>query len=425
MIKFNYSTKADLKHNSFSEDFLTTMLSKFETITNNPDLGFFHLTDHYELIASTQAIFDKHKNKKHFVQIGIGGSALGPQMLISALQKDHSRTFTFLDNTDPDYIYDELQKIDIKESLFYVVSKSGGTAETIACYALLRNKLLALGVSESQLGQYFVFCTDPTSGQLREHVDRHGYDALIVPSNIGGRFSVLTPVGLLPAIFAGIDIKALFDGANEFKKEILDKNISSNNLIQSAAHLAYLYKESDPKVNETVLMPYSSKLKDLSFWFVQLWAESLGKWSEATKSHQGFTPIPAYGATDQHSQVQLFMEGPHNKCMFMLNIEKSEHDFNLESALDFDSAKKLNPYTMSQLIEAEFNGTLKALEENQRDYIQMTIPRLNEASIASLVLFFECLTALMGEYLQVDPFDQPGVELGKVYTYEYLNNLTR
>lgn len=424
-LSFSYSTLADTQHKTFQQDFLEVMLEKFQKIIDNPANGFFHLTDKTEYLEQTYEVFEKIKNKKHFVQVGIGGSALGPQMLVSALRKEWSKSFTLLDNTDSDYIQDELNKINLKDSVFYIVSKSGGTAETIACYAIVKNLLEECGVPQEEFKNYFIFCTDKEKGQLREHVDKNQYTSLVVPDNVGGRFSVLTHVGLLPALFFGIDIKKLFEGANELKAQLLNKNASENPLLTCAAHIAYLYieKEGEEKVNETVLMPYSSKLKDFSFWFVQLWAESLGKFSPEKNKPVGITPIPAYGATDQHSQMQLFMEGPINKLMFMLNIKTRENNFSLSSDLDLESAQKLNNYSMNDLLEAEFQGSIKALQENKRNIIEVNIDLLNESSLGQLILFYESLTALMGEYLFINPFDQPGVEKGKKYAFEYLNSL--
>lgn len=422
MIKFTYQTNSDTAHKTFQDDYLKSMLTKFNKIIDNPKYGFFHLTDKTDYLISTKKIFEKIKHKKHFVQIGIGGSALGPQMLISALANTTDKTFSLMDNTDSDYLDQILKSIDLKESIFYVVSKSGGTAETIACYSIVRNLLKQEGISEENFGDYFVFCTDKDGGQLREHVDKMKYDSLIVPSDVGGRFSVLTHVGLLPAIFFGLDIDALYAGANNIKSTLLNEDTQNNPLLQCAAHTAYLFQETETRVDQTVLMPYSSKLKDFSAWFVQLWAESLGKYSEARKKSVGLTPIPAYGATDQHAQMQLFMEGPNNKLLYMLNISSRKNNYSLDSKLELDSARKLEIFSMNDLLEAEFQGSVKALRENNRNVICINIAELNENSLAQLIIFFESLTALMGEYLLVDPFDQPGVELGKKYAFQYLNS---
>lgn len=423
--KTKINTNAYLKTKYFDLNFQDEMIKNFTTLVNRPDLGFYSFTEDQTHLEQTKVLHKKYQSKKHFVQIGIGGSALGPKMLISALQTDRSKTFTFLDNIDSDYITEELEKIDLKEALFYVVSKSGGTAETIACFSLVRNMLKEQGIHESEFQNYFVFCTDPEGGQLRDYVKKHNFDSLAVPSNVGGRFSVLTAVGLFPAIFAGVNIDELFEGANSIKKLLLNTDLSENYFIQTASHILSLYLESKPRVDETVLMPYSSKLKEFSFWFVQLWAESLGKIKSTAEGSRsvGLTPIPAYGATDQHSQVQLFMEGPNNKCLFLININNHNTDYKLDSELELESAQKLAPYTMNQLMEAEFNGTLKALQENDRNFIQLELDKITPHAMGNLIVFFESLTAIVGHYLEIDPFNQPGVEKGKKYAFEFLNTL--
>ena len=190
--------------------------------------------------------------------------------------------------------------------------------------------------------------------------------------------------------------------------------------MQTGAQLMCLFE--DRGVNQTVLMPYSSRLKTLSHWFVQLWGESLGK-IDSSGTNVGLTPIPAYGATDQHSQMQLFMEGPSDKAIFLLEVKNKAVDFKLDSGLEMDSARKLENFSLNQLIEAQFNGTLKALQDQKKNVIKMSIERNDAKHMGSMILFFESLTALMGEYLGIDAFNQPGVELGKKYAYEYLKNL--
>jgi glucose-6-phosphate isomerase len=161
-------------------------------------------------------------------------------------------------------------------------------------------------------------------------------------------------------------------------------------------------------------MPYSSLLKDFSSWFVQLWAESLGK------DGKGLTPIPAYGATDQHSQMQLFMEGPQDKILFIIEVKNHQTDYSLKNNLAAESFKNLSSFTLSDLMKAELEGTLTALSENDRHVVQLSISKLNEESLGQLILFVECLTVIIGELLLVNPFNQPGVEAGKKYANEWL-----
>ena len=203
------------------------------------------------------------------------------------------------------------------------------------------------------------------------------------------------------------------------KKLILSEEVEFNPLIKT---LNYLLKHKNLGRNQTVMMPYSSKLRDLSFWFVQLWAESLGKKNSLSNEivKTGFTPIPSYGATDQHSQVQLFMEGPEDKVIIVLEVKKFKHDYSLESSLNIKSLKSLKSYTMSELLSAECHGTLMALKDQERPSIHIQISENNEVNMGSLILFFQSLTAIMGYALNINPFDQPGVEAGKAYALKGL-----
>lgn len=411
MITVNFSKNIEVKEDA------KNLLESFEKIINNPSYGFFHLTKNNHLIKSTKDVYQTFKHKKHFIHVGIGGSHLGAEMLITALGKKTSTHFVFINNIDADEIFSQLENLNPKDCLFHIVSKSGTTAETMAAMAIL---VSWAKISIEDFKNYFVFSTDPKVGDLRKMASEYQIAALDIPSNVGGRFSALTPVGLLPALFAGINIENLYLGAEAIKKSILDKNFSQNILLKTATALFSLRKSG---ITQTVFMPYSSKLKNLSFWFVQLWAESLGKKlnHQGKAVHTGLTPIPAYGATDQHSQVQLFMEGPFDKCLLLIEVKKRYHDFSLSNDLPCDSLKKLKKFSLNQLMEAEFNGTLKALDEAKRSYLHFSIEKLNEESLGSLILFLESLTALVGHMLEIDPFDQPGVEAGKKFAWEWLD----
>lgn len=421
-MKINIYTNTDRQHPSLQLDALQTIHQKFNSVIAKEEIGFFHLKDANQHLEDCKKIYQKHSDKKYFIQVGIGGSALGPQMLVDALGDKQKAKILFMDNTDSEYIQDVLDEIkDPNSTLFYIVSKSGGTAETVANYAIAKNFLLENGIQEKDLKNHFVFCTDKQKGHLRELADKDGYDTLEVPSDLGGRFSVLSPVGILPALFVGINCEEIIKGALDLSGDVAHLGIK-HDLYQLGAHINYLMQEATPKVNQTVLMPYSSKLKNLSHWFVQLWGESLGKKSKQNKN-VGLTPIPAYGATDQHSQMQLFMEGPNDKVLMLLEVEKRDQDFKLDANIEMEPAKDLANYSLNQLIKAQLDGTLKALQEMKRNVIHIQIKENNEFAMGQLIMFFECLTALMGEYLDINAFDQPGVELGKKFAYEYLKNL--
>jgi glucose-6-phosphate isomerase len=352
------------------------------------------------------------KHKKYFIHIGIGGSALGPDMLLKALGDASGVEFVFLNNIDPDDMKRSLDKVDMKEALVYVVSKSGTTAETVAAMAIVINELEKCGIKKEQYKDYFVFCTDPEKGDLRKLSREWGVRTLDIPSNIGGRFSVLTPVGLFPAMFAGIDAHDLLVGAEDIKKHLIDPSVG-----EEFYKLGLWIKDlHDQGVNQTVMMPYSSLLKEYSAWFTQLWAESLGK------QGKGLTPIPAYGATDQHSQMQLFMEGPIDKIVFIIEVENFDSDFELKNTVEGGAFKLLSSFKLSQLMKAELEGTLTALSENKRHVVHLKIPSLKEQYLGQLILFSECLTVLLGKMLGIDPFNQPGVEAGKKYANAWLKS---
>ncbi len=405
--------------NIFSPNTVSTTADKknidqyINTIESH-EIGFFRLPNQKDLLQSCKQVYQKFSHKKYFVHVGIGGSSLGPEMLLRAIPSGHSdMKFVFINNIDPDDFKVKLNQVVLSESIIYIVSKSGTTAETIAAMSILIKELQRLGVRDSELKNYFVLCTDPVKGDLRELAKKYEISCLDIPPNVGGRFSVLTPVGLFPALCAGLKADELLAGAVEIQNQ-LSKPDSSQNFYQLGNWLIEVAKN---QVSQTVMMPYSSLLKEFSAWFVQLWAESLGK------DGVGLTPIPAYGATDQHSQMQLFMDGPSDKVLFLLEIEKFGSDFSLESNLTYKSFESLSSHSLSQLMKAELEGTLVALKEKNKHLVHLKIPELNERYLGQLILFFECLTVYVGICLKVDPFNQPGVEAGKKYAYLWLKNL--
>jgi glucose-6-phosphate isomerase len=411
MLKFTNQTKHS--YQSENEPALDQLIRE---VIQSDRGAFFHLDNFPFLFDETKAVYKKFKNKKHFVQVGIGGSALGPQMLVDAL-KTSDIHFTFLDNIDSDYLKNCLDQINLSEAIFYIVSKSGTTAETMAVYFILRNLLKQNGITENEFQNYFVFCTDPEVGDLKKISKEENITCLTIPSSLGGRYSVLSPVGLLPAIFAGADLDKIFKAISISKKILLEPKSA---LFQTADIIFNLYKSHG--INQTVLMPYSSKLKTLSSWFVQLWAESLGKLTDNQDHNSGIgiTPIPAFGATDQHSQMQLFMQGPNDKCLILLRLEQFTNDFKLSNNLDITCGKRLEHTTLNQLMEAEFKGTIKALNEAERNTLELSLTACDETNLTEVILFLQCLTVLVGKMLKIDPFDQPGVEKGKIYAYDLL-----
>ena len=396
-------------------------LNSFLKMINSPKHGFFEINKDSNLLEKVNETYQKFKHKKNFIHVGIGGSSLGTETLVNSLGKPFLKDqIFFINNIDPDEIKEILDKVDLKESLFFIVSKSGGTAETIASFCLILNHFKKNGFIEKDFYQSTVIATDPDKGQLRSLADSYKIETLPIPENIGGRFCVFTPVGLFPSLFAGIDIKKVLEGAEKIKNQLREKDLKKNILIKAASFLYFL--KSKKNINQTVLMPYSSKLKILSPWFVQLWAESLGKKdsSDGKEIYEGLTPIGAYGATDQHSQMQLFMDGPKDKCIIFIEVCNFKNDFKLENKEEGSTFSKLKNSTVKELLKAELEGSLKAFEEKGRPYFLITIDELNEENMGSLLIFFQSLTVLMGSFLNINPFDQPGVELAKKYSIDFL-----
>ncbi len=385
------------------------LIKSFHKTINDPSIGFFHLPEEEKHVLKSLEIYKKFKKRKDFILVGIGGSSLGPQMVVNALGNKEERNFYFLNNIDPDETFEILEKLNPENSLFYVVSKSGGTAETLATLTIIMNWLTKRRILSKSFRNHMVFCTDPQKGELRALGKKLGIELLEVPQNVGGRFCVLTPVGILPALFSGIKVIDLLSGAAQISKEM-------ESIANTANFLMDRYKEG---IDGTVLMPYSSKLRNFSDWFVQLWAESLGKEGE------GLTPISSYGVSDQHSQMQLFMEGPANKVIIFLEIKNFTYDFSLSNKEEGHNFQILSPHTLSELMKAEFEGTLKALKDAKRPFVRITLDTLDEKNLGKLILFFESLTVMMAHLLKINPFNQPGVEAGKINAYQFLENLKK
>lgn len=410
-----HSEALNFKSSLCSGEVKKNLLNQIE----NPKTQYANAPFRKDLLDECVKLKNKFQNIQHFVHVGIGGSSLGPEMLIKAL-KNNSLQFHFVNNIDPDDMQDHLERIQFDSALFYFVSKSGGTAETLAALTLIINYYEMRGKNLDAIFSRFVFATDPVKSELLELAKTKNIPTLEIPSDVGGRFSALTPVGFFPALFAGINVRELLDGAKA-ATELVDDEQSD---LYKAAHFLYTLKEKENR-SLTVFMPYSSKLREFSAWFTQLWAESLGKELDraGNKVKTGFTPIPAYGATDQHSQMQLFMDGPEDKVLIMIEVEHFSRDFSLKNSFTTTSFERLAPHRLSELMRAEFLGTLDALKEKKRPFMHLKIEALEAKSLGFLIMYFELLTGLVGIHLNVDPFDQPGVELGKVKSNQWLNKL--
>ncbi|HEV8177385.1 MAG TPA: glucose-6-phosphate isomerase [Gemmatimonadales bacterium] len=392
------------------------------------EYGFYGLVDQPGTVRQIQAFAGGvGQAYDHVLVLGIGGSALGTKALLNALRRpawnewdDDGREFfprlTILENIDPTTVAAALERIDPRRVLVNVISKSGGTAETMAQYLVVREWLeQALGSAASR---HLVFTTDPARGALRTIAQREHIATLDVPPEVGGRFSVLSPVGLLPAALVGIDVEALLAGARLAQERAESDDLLKNPAgLYSAMHWA---ADAELRAGIHVLMPYTDRLRDFAEWYRQLWAESLGKRVDRNGKtvYVGPTPVGAVGATDQHSQVQLFMEGPYDKIITFMTVDDLGLDVPIPSQPDLPPDLEYLPgHTLGQLLRAEYEATSTALAEMGRMSCTLNLPDLTPATLGEAIMFFQLATGYAGAWYGIDPFDQPGVELGKRLTY--------
>lgn len=393
------------------------------------EAGFFDLPADRELAVLTRAAATTvAKRFESLVVIGIGGSALGTAALRDALlppswneQDLASRggrpRLHLMDNPDPESAAALLGRLDPGTTCFNVVSKSGTTAETMAHF------LVAWNWVESALGpgairDRFVATTSPGRGGLRKIADDHRLCTLDVPHAVGGRFSVLSPAGLFPAAATGIDTDALLAGAAEMAERCSTPELARN----PAGVLATLLHVADTELGcrVHVFMPYVDRLRGMAYWIQQLWAESLGKAVDrgGRLVESGPTPLPLFGATDQHSVLQLLMEGPRDKIVVFLGTATPEHDVGIPARLaDEPALAYLGGHTLFGLLDAERRATAEALRREGRPNLTVMTERVDAHAVGSLLMLFQIAVVYSGELYGVNPLDQPGVELGKELTF--------
>lgn len=406
-------------------------VSKAHENIKRAEYGFMKLPfNQAEIVREILQLVEETKGKyDNFVVLGIGGSALGNIAMQTALndpyynyreeiRNGYPRLFV-PDNIDPVRFKSLLDMLDLKRTLFNVISKSGGTAETMGQYLIARESV-AKEVGEDKLKEHFIATTSQHSGYLLEIAQREGFRTFYIPEDVGGRFSVLTPVGLLSAAFCGIDIEGLLAGAAFMAEKCAGDALWENPAYLNAV-LHYLAYQKGKTLS--VMMPYAHSLKDVADWYRQLWAESLGKEvdREGNLINVGPTPIKALGATDQHSQVQLYMEGPYDKVITFLEVE----DFGVEVEIpelyvDIQGVSYLGGHTLNELLLTEKRATELALTHRSRLNETIILPVVNEYTLGQLFYLLELQTAMIGELFNINAFNQPGVELGKHYTYGVL-----
>ena len=348
------------------------------------------------------------------VHIGIGGSALGNLMLNQALLGDNfnDRTtapkFYLADNPDPKKIQDIWRKIKNDNIALIGVSKSGATAETMSQFLWFRDKMEEQGVDTSK---NLLVITDPIKGIFRSFAKESCCRVLDLPPSVGGRYSVLCSAGLTGAYALGIDVDALLSGAREMRSELVKKKSLSDNPAWMLAALS-CYHEKNGK-HMSVLMPYSSRLAYFAEWFAQLWGESLGK------KGLGMTPVRALGAIDQHSQVQMYTEGPNDKLFTIINVKDHGSEVIVPDVGNgaLEPLSYLSGSDIGHMLGLEAMSTASAIVKAGRPVVWAEIDKIDAHTLGALIFFYEYATAMTGKMMGIDPFDQPGVEQGKQYTY--------
>ncbi len=330
---------------------------------------------------------------KHILVIGIGGSALPAQTLVNALGKNEE--IYFLDNLDAQKASQIFEKINWKQTLVIVTAKSGNTLETLSNFFVVKQKL------GKNWQKQMVAITDPSEGYLRELASKEKLQTFEIPKEIGGRYSIFTSVGLLPLALRGGSVKKLLEGA---------RKADAKKALQFAQIQAKEYKRGK---NIHAFCVYANALESFAKWYEQLLAESIGKTEKI-----GITPQIAVGATDQHSKLQLWMNGPNDKFFTFVRVRNVGVDFKIpKPPKEFAF---LRNKTMQQVLCAELQATVKSLAEKKRSLAVCEIEKLDEASLGQLLQFFMLEVYFLGKILGVNPFNQPGVEKGKILTRKIL-----
>jgi glucose-6-phosphate isomerase len=420
MISINFNSVTELQDTPFG--FSQKEIAEFGGLANEyyqkssvfKDQGFVDLPYNKSIVNEIKSKIARFKDKfKNIVVLGIGGSMLGVQTIIDAMYFEDKINIICLDNIDPFVMQKRTERLNLSETIFLVQTKSGGTPETISQYLHFEQKITEANL---KITDHFIFVTDPELGYLRK-LAKESKDIVVfdIPANVGGRFSVLTPVGLLIAELLGIDSQKLLDGAA----------YALENEKSSAMKLAKIQVELNKiGVDQNVLMPYSSRLATVAKWYIQLLSESIGKEFDlkGNKVHTGITPIPALGATDQHAQMQLFKEGPNNKLLIFITVQNHKVELPIATNIPI-GFEYLKNKSFNQLLQAEFEGTQQSLIESKRPNLEIILSEVNEFSLGALFMLLELSVAYIGELLEIDAFNQPGVERSKILAKELLEKL--
>jgi len=372
-----------------------------EIIEEKKSIGYYNLV--HQDISEIKKYAEGVK-QKNVVVIGIGGSTLGTYAIYKFLK--HSKKLTkklfFLETTDPIDIQSKLESIDLEDTLFMVISKSGTTVETISIFKYI-NSLVKIDRDNTVIITEF-------DSKLNAYAKIHKMKIFEIPKDVGGRFSVFSAVGLVPLAIVGIDIEEILNGIKKVHDSFFDKNDVYKNIIKKARFFVE-YKNS---FNINVVFSYSSRLEGFNKWYIQLWGESLGK-VDINATRQGLTPVGIIGPIDQHSFLQLIVEGKRDKTVTVIKVDDFDDNLKIPS-IELDGLEELNDgIEFSSLINMQADSTIEALNNlNDIPCDVITINGVNENAIASLMFEYELLTSVCAKFMYINAYDQPGVESGKI-----------
>jgi glucose-6-phosphate isomerase len=408
MWQLNHSTQSE------STEALSRAKGGLQKLKARTDLGFLRLPERKNLwLNSDMRAREVRKHWHHLAVLGMGGSSLGGRALLQGCQKwNEAHKVTFVDNVDSDRFWKWLKSHrDLQDTHWVIVSKSGNTIETLTMAELIDQHLRSSG--HRRLGACSTVISENEDNPLMRWARKEGVPTLEIPKDVGGRFSVLSPVGLLPASYYGLDLEALREGALwAFDQDELVSRLAAQSLM-SFERTEWI----------TLFWAYADGLREFNLWTQQLWAESLGK----AKNRAGgsaprvSTPMPAIGSSDQHSILQQVMEGNRDKFIWFLRVQQSETEGPAIERNLFDCQQIMVGKTMGQLMGAMASATRMALEKQGVQSMTLTTERLDERTMGALFMLLELTVGALGEALEINAFDQPGVELGKVLARDILS----
>ncbi len=404
----------DFKSSSFNKEDLTFRDLIYEDNNSSRTKDIKALGDHIK------------KNFKRYVVVGIGGSDLGSRAIVGALKRKSNTEISFIGaNTDPDQIsdfFDEIKK-DLDKTVFNIISKSGETVEIISVFLYIMD-FIKQNLGPSYISKNIYITTSSPQSSLYRVGKKEGISIIEGESSVGDRFSVLSVIGMLTAEVMGLDSREFLEGAREIDNNCSSPNPFSNDALMFAELNFLSYKLYGKNIG--VVMPYAEKLRSFAFWYRQLWAESLGKKIDINGNivNTGITPIASLGSTDQHSQIQLYNEGPND--LIVTFIFGEIFDNNPQIKTEIKEFEYLNGKGFRELISIEREATALSLRENQRSngtiiLDNMPSKGLDPKTMGGLFYFFELACAYLGNMLEIDTFNQPGVEKGKEYMYTLLS----